>query len=199
MSNRIIPVHIGLPLEDQADALKYAAKHIVEADLGFMGLVTLEHFRGGGLIFQETGKNIFTTEGRALIWNTIFGSTDKPAAVYIGLFKNDVTPVAGDTAAARLGAAGTYGECQDADYHPETNRPAYTVVNTTTNEITNAAAKAVFEIQQAFTARGAFLATSQAKAATTGALIAAKRFATSRAVVADDELAITYTLTATTA
>lgn len=198
MGNRIIPVHIGLPLEDQADAFRYAVQHIEESDLGFAGIVTLEHFRGSDLIYQEIGKNVFMTLGRAFIWNVIFGSASKPSAAYLGLFKNDVTPVAGDTA-SKLGVGNAYGECQDADYHPETNRPEYVVVDTSDNEITNAAAKAVFEIQQSFTARGAFLVTEQSKTSTSGTLIAAKRFANSRHVEANDELAVTYKLVATTA
>ena len=45
---------------------------------------------------------------------------------------------------------------------------------------------------------GAFLATAQAKTATTGTLICAKRFPTSKVCEADDQLAITYGITLTT-
>jgi len=179
--------------------IRYAAKHRQESGLAFHGLVTLEHFRRGDLIFRETGKNTFTTEGMAKILNVIFHDISKDAAIYVGIFKNNVTPAVGNTAAACLGAAGTYGECQDADYDsPATNRPAYTTVDTATAVITNSASKASFTMAASITVYGAFLASSQAKTATTGVLFCAKAFSSSRAVIDDDELAVTYQITCTT-
>ena len=194
-NNRIIPVHIGLPIEDQADALRYAAKHIDESGLGFMGHVTVEHKRAGKIIYRETGKNLFTIEGRAFILGVLFAAVDKPSDIYMGIFKNNVTPAAADTA-AKLGAGNAYGECQDADYDPATNRPAYTGV-VTDNECTNEAAKAEFVIKQGITVYGAFLTDYQPKTSTSGVLLCAKRFDNSRAVIADDELAVKYKITAT--
>jgi hypothetical protein len=196
MSNQF-PINPFIPVEDQPD-LAYALKHIRESALDFLGLVTAEHFRGGKLISRETGKNLFTVEGRALILNVIFGSTAKPDGVYVGIFKNNVTPVAGDTAAARLGASGTYGECQDADYTPETNRPAYTIATTSTADCTNEAARAEFTFLQAISVYGAFLTTTQAKTSTSGALVSAKRFDNYKPVEATDELAVKYEIAATT-
>ena len=180
------------------DELKYALKHIEESKLGMMGLVTLDHFRDGKLIYNETGKNTFTTEGMANILNTYFKAATQPAAIYCGIFKANVTPALADTAAVKLGAAGTYTECQDADYTPATNRPAYTTATTATATCTNAASKAEFTIAGSITVYGAFLATSQAKTATTGTLICAKKFATARAVIAADVLSVTYAITCTT-
>ena len=196
MSNEFI-INPFIPAKDQPD-LAYALKHIRESALSFLGLVTAEHFRAGRLISRETGKNLFTVEGRALILNVIFGSTAKPDGVYVGIFKNNVTPVAGDTAGDRLGASGTYGECQDADYDPATNRPAYTIAATTTADCTNEASRAEFTFKQSITVYGAFLVTSQAKTATSGALISAKRFDSAKSVEETDELAVKYEIAATT-
>lgn len=169
---------------------------VMRGNLLFHGHVKLEHFRGGKLIYEEEGSNIFTTEGMANILNTYFKAATQPAAIYCGIFKNNVTPALADTAAAKLGAAGTYGECQDADYDdPATNRPAYTTATTATASCTNAASKADFVMNASITVYGAFLATSQAKTATTGTLICAKKFTTARAVIADDELSVTYAIT----
>jgi hypothetical protein len=180
-------------------AVRYALKHIRESGLQLHGDVTLEHFRAGGLLHTQTGRNTFTTEGMARLLNVQFRAQATDAAIYVGIFKNNVTPAVGDTAAAKLGAGGTYGECQDADYDsPATNRPAYTMASTSTAVATNAASKATFVMNASITVYGAFLASSQAKTATTGTLFCAKAFASSRAVIADDELAVSYVISLTT-
>ncbi|MCG6537110.1 MAG: hypothetical protein L7F78_20980 [Syntrophales bacterium LBB04] len=179
--------------------IDYALKHIDESGLTAHGFCMVEHFRNKKLIYKETGKNTFTTEGMASLLDVYFHKTTQPAGLYCGIFKNNVSPALADTAAVKLGAAGTYGECQDADYdNPATNRPAYTPATTAIASITNTASKAEFTMNASITVYGAFLATSQAKTATTGVLICAKKFTTARAVVADDELAITYAITMTT-
>lgn len=183
-------------------ALKYAAKHIGESGLNFHGHVFTDHFRDGKLIHScDQGSNTFTTEGMAYLLNIIFGTTSKAASAifYVGIFKNNVTPAVGDTAAAKLGAAGTYGECQDADYDsPATNKPSYTIASTSTATCTNSAAAASFTMNASITVYGAFLSTETAKTATTGYLMCAKKFSSARAVIADDVLAVTYSVTCTT-
>lgn len=194
MDNRIIQ-----PFRDNNDLL-YAVKHKGESNLQFTGIVTLDHYREGKLIHTQTGKNIFTTAGRNYLLDIIFGTTSKAAAAifYVGIFKNNVTPAAGDTAAAQLGAAGTYGECQDADYDvPATNKPAYTIAAASAGACTNAAAAASFTIAGSITIYGAFLSTAAAKTATTGYLMCGKKFDTARAVVDNDVLSVTYGIATT--
>lgn len=182
-------------------ALRYAAKHAQESGIKFTGNVMCEHFRGDKLLSGgwEPKPNTFTTEGMARLLNIVFRAQTTEAAIYVGIFKNNVTPAVGDTAAAKLGAAGTYGECQDADYDsPATNKPAYTMASTSSAVATNSASKATFVMNASITVYGAFLSTATAKTATTGTLFCAKAFASSRAVIADDELAVTYQITCTT-
>jgi hypothetical protein len=182
-------------------AVRYAVKHLAESGLQFHGGVTLNHFREGKLIHSQFGTNTFTTEGMARLLNIMFGDVAKAATPiwYVGIFKNNVTPALGDTAAAKLGAAGTYGECQDADYDsPLTNKPSYVIVNTATAVCTNAAAAAAFTMLASITVYGAFLSTEAAKVATTGYLMCAKKFGTARAVIDNDVLSVTYVITATT-
>lgn len=177
----------------------YALNHLAESNLALHGEVTLEHFRGGKLLHTQTGKNTFTTEGMARILNVQFRAQATDAAIYCGIYKNNITPALANTAAACLGSGGTYGECLDADYDsPATNRPAYTMASTSTAVATNAASKATFVMNASITVYGAFLASSQAKTATTGTLFCAKNFAVARAVVADDELSVTYVITLST-
>ena len=184
---------------DNAD-LRYAAKHQRESGLNFHGHVYTDHFRDGKLLHHcDQGGNTFTTEGMARILNIVFRAQTTESAIYVGIFKSNVTPAVGDTAAAKLGAAGTYGECQDADYDsPATNKPAYTIVSTSTASCTNAASAASFTMNASITVYGAFLGTGAAKTDTTGKLMCAKKFTTARAVVDNDVLAVTYVITCTT-
>jgi hypothetical protein len=188
-------------LRDSAET-RYAAKHALEAGLQFHGNVWTDHFRDGKLIHQcDQGGNTFTTEGMAYLLNIIFGTTSKAGSAiwYVGIFKNNVTPAVGDTVAVKLGAAGTYGECQDADYDtPATNKPAYTIAATTTAVCTNTASAASFTMAAGITVYGAFLSTVAAKTATTGYLMCAKAFTSARAVIDNDVLAVTYQITCTT-
>ena len=196
---QIIPVKsIIQPFLDNRDIM-YAAKHAEESKFKFRGFVELEHFRWGECIHQECGYNTFTTEGMAYMLNVMFKDTARPSAIYMGIYKNNITPANANTAAVHLGAAGTYGECQDADYTPATSRPAYTAATTTTASITNSASKAEFTVAQAISPGiyGAFLTTTAAKTDVAGKLICAKKFAAVRAVLTADVLAISYTISCT--
>lgn len=196
-----IPINLG-DLRDCSE-LGYAARHVRESGLKFIGNVRVEHTRQHKILHDawEPKPNTFTTEGMAYLLNILFGTTSKAGSAiwYVGIFKADVTPAVGDTAAVKLGAAGTYSECQDADYDsPATDKPGYTIAATSTAVCTNAASKATFVMNAGITVYGAFLSDAAAKTATSGHLMCAKRFASSRAVIADDELAITYQITCTT-
>lgn len=183
--------------------LRYAFKHLNESGLKLTGNVHLLHTRGDKILWNawEPTHNTFTTEGMARLLNIIFGDQSKAgsAIFYVGIFKNNVTPTVGNTASACLGAAGTYGECQDADYDsPATNKPAYTIVTTATASCTNAASAASFTMAASITVYGAFLSTSTAKTAVDGYLFAGKKFGTARAVIDNDLLAVTYVVSLTT-
>jgi hypothetical protein len=190
-------------LRDDPDA-RYAAKHPIESGIGLQGIYQCDQYRKGELIsggYPEP-PNTFIYEGVARMLNIIFHDVTKAASEiwYCHIFKNNITPATGNTSAIHMGAAGTFGICQDADYDdPETNAPSYTTADTTDNSITNSAAgKAEFTIASSITVYGACLSTIQAKTGTSGYLISGKKFTASRAVIADDELSVTYAITVTT-
>lgn len=195
-------ISLGDALRDNNE-MRYAYKHQRDG-VGFIGNVRCDHSRDGVLIPPvgwEATPNTFTTEGMAFLLNTIFHDISKAASNiwYVGIFKGNITPGLTDTAAVKLGAAGTYEECQDADYDsPATNKPSYIPVDTATAVITNAASAASFTIAASITVYGAFLGTTAAKATATGTLICAKKFGTARVVIDNDVLAVTYQITAST-
>ena len=200
MNNIIVPVNQMVEAFRSDSDMMYGLKHQHDG-VKFQGSWQCDQYRGGSLIsggYQEP-PNIFTTEGMARFLNIVFHDIAKPSSEiwYVGIFKANVTPALGDTAAAKLGAAGSYLECQDADYDdPATNKPGYTTADTATATITNAVAgKAHFVMNASITVYGAFLGTGAAKTDTTGYLMSAKRFTASRAVIADDELYVSYAIT----
>lgn len=199
--SRIIPVKMNMEPILENRELKYAVKHQGDG-LHLQGIWQCDQFRDGKLIsggYPES-PNIFMTVGIGRMLTVYFHDIAKGAAeiFYVGIFKANITPVAGDTS-AKLGAAGAYLECQDADYDdPATDKPAYTTADTVIATITNAVAgKAHFVMNASITVYGAFLNTDKAKTAATGYLTCAKKFSASRAVIADDELDITYAISVT--
>ena len=64
---------------------------------------------------------------------------------------------------------------------------------------TNSANKAVFTFNASKTIYGAFLASVSTKGGTTGTLLCANKAGTSKPVVDDDQLLVTYTISATSA
>lgn len=202
--NWIVVPEIVLPkgrrLMKTEQDVNYAWKYRDESEMQLEGRLRLEHYRDGVCLFDEWDPtpNIVTTVGLNHFLDVVLGATAKSATWYVFIFKNNVTPAAGDTAAAKLGAAGTYGECQDADYDlPLTNRPEYIDVPAAAGVMTNAASKAQFTIAATITVYGAGIVDVAAKTGTTGTLAAAKKFTTSRAVVDNDELFVTYQVTGT--
>jgi hypothetical protein len=186
---------VPLIIEPAMDSMK----ELLSGQMALKGMVTCEHYRHGGLIHEQTGFNTFTTEGMAKICNIIFGVTAKTGAIgtFVGLFKNNIVPAVGDTA-AKLGSGNAYGECQDADYTPATSKPNYTTAVTTTAGCTNAASKAEFTMAAAITVYGAFISMVAAKTDVVGPLICAKKLTTARATEIGDVLAISYVVSLTT-
>jgi len=164
------------------------------------GIYQCDVYRKGVLIsggYPEP-PNTFTYEGLDYLMDIVLYTTSKAASRiwYVGLFWNTVTPATSNTAAACLGAAGTYGAFQAADFDEDTY-PAYTSAAAVDGVTTNSANKAEYTIQATGpdTIDGAFLSTSSDPTETSCYLLCAKKFTTARTVVADDEIAVTYTVT----
>jgi len=180
---------------------KYGAKTVEQevsrGNVGIHGEVTLNHFRKGKLIGKETSSNLIVDAGLNHFLNVVMGADAKITTWYVGIFKNNVTPAAADAPAAVLGAAGTYGEGQDADYDlPLTNKPEYIDAPATAKVMSNSGTPASFTIAASITLYGAFISSVAAKTGTTGTLLAAKKFDASRAVIDNDIITVQYDITA---
>jgi hypothetical protein len=146
--------------------------------------------RGGEVIDEWTDKNLVTNEGLNSLLDIYFNGGTQITTWYIGLFEGNYTPVATVTAAT-ITAAST--ECTAYD---EATRQAFDEAAAASQSITNSASKATFTFNATKTIYGAFLVSASAKSATSGTLFSAARFGSSKSVVDDDQLLLTYTFTA---
>lgn len=156
------------------------------------GYFTIEHIRDGEVIYTEDTKNIVVDEGLEHILDVALSNGSQNSAWYIGIFKNNYTPIAGNVAAT-FPLSGTANEIStEID---ETTRPAWTEAGVSSKTITNSASPAVFTANTSVSVYGAFLVSTNTIGGTSGVLCAAAKFAAVRNLVSTDVLNVTYTLT----
>ena len=171
-----------LKIGDSAQAA-IRTRRDVDDGLGIRGHVRVVcRGKSGAVKWVEEGDNIVVDTGIDYIFNTDLAA----ASNFVGLLKAG-TP---DNTWTMTEAGATANEAED---YSSGTRPAWTVVDSTAQSVTNAASVASFAINGTVTVTGAFLSTSSAKD-TTGTLIAAKLFAASRAVESGDTLEVTYSI-----
>lgn len=163
----------------------------LDGSIPVMGVFDVEIRRGGKVIARDISSNIVTTEGLNHILDVVLHGTAATATWYIAPFEGNYTPVAGLTAATFTAAA---TECTAYD---EATRVAYNEAAAAAGVTTNSANRAVFTINATKTLYGAALLSASAKSSTSGVCLAAARFSSSRAVVDNDEVAVSYSLTLT--
>jgi hypothetical protein len=152
--------------------------------------------KDGNLKWVEETRNLVTNQGLDYLLNVLRNQT-QIAAWYVIPFESDSTPAAGNTYATP-----SFTECTT---YTEANRPAWTIVAPSAQQLTNTASKARFTFNASKTIYGAALvgggtgATTKGNTAGGGTLLCASRFATSKAVESSDTLDVTYTFSAATA
>lgn len=160
------------------------------------GVFHIEHWRDGKLLDKFEAENLVTNEALNHILNVVLHGTPAPSATwYIGLFKNDYTPIPGNT----LAVPGFTEAVPTVDYD-EAGRQEWDEADAGASgqQITNGsgtgATKATFTMAASNTIYGAFLC--NASSGSSGVLFASSRFAAGRPVQDSDQLIITYTLQA---
>jgi hypothetical protein len=161
-----------------------------DTGLALAGVWDCEHVRDGEVIDRWSEKNLIVNEGLTHILDVHFNGGTQIATWYIAPFEGNYTPVAGVTAAT-ITAAST--ECTAYD---EATRVEYNEADPASQSVTNSANKATFTFNATKTIYGAFLVSQSAKSSTSGVLFSAARFSASKAVVDNDQLLVTYTITA---
>lgn len=159
-------------------------------DIRVGGVYAGQHIRNGEVIDEWEDHNLVVNEGLNSLLDIYFHTITQIGTWYLGVFEGNYTPVATLTAATVTSAS---TECIA---YSETTRPVYDEAAAASQSITNSATKATFTFNATKTIYGAFLVSNSTKSGTTGTLFSAARFATAKAVVATDQLLLTYTFTA---
>lgn len=157
------------------------------------GIFDVKCFRKGELIWEEKGHNLLTYEGLDATLNIMLHGATQITAWYCLLFEDDYTPLATNTYAVP-------GFTETTSYD-EGTRPAYVEAESTARSTTNSASPAVFTISATKTMYGAALvgggtdADTKADTAGGGTLFCLFSFALERAVLDNDVINLTYTIT----
>lgn len=155
------------------------------------GRYKFELIRDGKVIDEWSEDNIVVNQGLDHILGVEFAQVAQVQTWYISLFKNNYVPVATDTAnsiGANAGECTTFGQ----------TRQPFTVVEAA-QQATNSASPASFTFTGPDNVTGAFLVSAQAVGSQQGVLFSAIGFQAARAVLANDQLAISYTVGAASA
>lgn len=137
----------------------------------------------GRVKWIERVVNTIVNAGLNYLLDSGFGGTE-----YLGL-KGSGTPNAADT----MSSHGTWSEITA---YTEGTRPTYSHAAASSQAVTNSASKATFSINATTTIYGIFCTTNSTKGGTTGTLISATDFASSKSADNGDTLEVTYTVTA---
>jgi hypothetical protein len=158
----------------------------------YRGVVTLEDgtkdYSNAELLWEEKGANIIPDVGLTYILQSAL--TNEASAIttlYVGLLDN-YTPVAASTMTEA-------GGNEITNYSASVRQTWVGVEGTQT--ATNTASPASFTISTGgATVYGAFLSDASTQGGTTGTLVAAKLFSSSRELLEDDVLNVTYEVSA---
>ena len=154
------------------------------------GEYIVEHRRNGKTLDIQRVKNRVVDQGLTHMLDVTFNGGAQITAWYLGIYEANYTPAADDT------AANIAGRCTESTAYDETTREVLTIAAPAGNAITNSANRAVFTMNATKTIYGCILASASAKQSALGTLMSTTLFTNARAVIAGDELLVTYTLTA---
>jgi len=181
----------------EAGLFKETPGGILIPDVGLRvgGFFTHDVFRPGvGLLGEIVDHNLVVNQGLNYLLDVALSSGAQEVSWYVGLFKNNRTVLATDTATNfNTDAAG-------ATEYDEAIREAWVDAGPSSQQVTNSASKAEFTMNATVTIYGAFLINKSAKDGSAdgsgGVLFAASKFSVARAVQDNDVLLVTYTVQA---
>lgn len=154
-------------------------------------LYTVEHVsRSGRVLSVERGlHNLTPTEGLNYLLSIGAAGGSQIATWFCGIFEGDYTPLAASVMSTFPGLA------TESTAYTEATRPEWVEAAPAAGVITNSANKAVFTINATKTFYGAFLSSSAVKGGTSGVLLSAARFSTSKAMASGEILRVTGSMT----
>lgn len=150
--------------------------------------IQVEHIRDGKVIATYHTKNGIVTEGLNSLLDVGFRNQTQNATWYMGLVNNS-----GFSAFANADTMSSHAGWTEFTSYDEANRPTWTPSAAASRAITNGT-PVEFTISASGTVRGIFIVTNNTISGTTGVLWATAQFASNVAVVDNDVLKVTYTI-----
>ncbi len=162
------------------------------------------HLRGGLEIDRWSAENIVTTEGAYSLLDVYFDAATQITSWYLGLISSasyTTPPAIGNTAASLSAAGNGWAECS-ATYAPNYDTPAGTdraqisFAEPTGTDPVSLSSSATVDItfSNTGTVKGAFIAAGATRLSTTAPLYSAALFSGDKAVVDNDQLKVTVTV-----
>lgn len=162
--------------------------------IGFRGKYFAECYGPDGkLKWKDEIENTILNAALDNILDVYFNNGSQTAAFFVALIRDDNFSgiVAGDT-------AGSHAGWEEGDEYSEASRPGWTVVAPSSQNITNAASVAEFNINATQIMKGAALYDNNTKGGTTGLLVSAGLFTGGdKSVALGDLVRVTYEIDAT--
>lgn len=146
----------------------------------------------------QASKNLVPTEGLAHILSVALAATAKPAGYYLALFNGGATPAANWTAASFASAASEI--VSQSEGYTAATRPVWTPPSSTaTGQIDNllSVASLTMATASSLNVTGAALLTNNVRGGTTGALISATKYPTTRVFQNGDTYDVGYRINLT--
>lgn len=164
-----------------------AAAPIHEA-MPLQGTFKVEHIRNGVVLSTQVFKNQITTVGKNYLLNVGFHADTQISTWYVGLVDN-----ASFSAFSAADTMSSHAGWIENDDYDEATRIEWTEGAASAAAITNGTAL-TFTMNATATIKGIFLTSVSTKNGTTGTLWTAVAFTSTVAVVDNDQLKVTYTL-----
>jgi len=142
--------------------------------------------------WEEHFENVVTDEGLDHILDVVLHGATQITTWYVGIFESDTTPDGDTTYATPV--------FTESSAYDEAARVEYEEAASSSQSVTNSANKATFTISDTKTIYGAALfgggtnATAIGDTTSGGTILCAGQFSSSRAVVDDDVINVTYTI-----
>lgn len=146
--------------------------------------------RDGKVIDEFESRNLVTNQGLDYLLSTGITAGAQTSSWFLAPFKGNYQPVATDT-----GASISANSTESTEY-TSTTRIAYQGVEAN-QQVTNANAPGTFTFNASVTVYGAFIVSASGKQSTSGTLLAASLFSTSKNLSNGDQLLLTYSISAT--
>jgi len=157
------------------------------------GRISGKIIREDRVIDEFACENIVVNQGLNYLLGAALGAQSVVTSWFIGLFNNNYTILASDTAATISANAG------ETTQYTAGTRQAWSSAPPASQSISNSAIPASFTFNASLTVYGAFMISSSAINGTSGTLFSGAQFGSAKAVVNTDILQLTYTFTAASA